>query len=263
MRSTAPCKTGITIVFSCLCVFLFVAILHAGPLEDCSEYTQIGIPGHEGDLLCRKGYLLAHSQINKTPSWVIEHLTADKANANVVQRYDKFQADPDIETDKRATLTDYKNSGYDRGHMAPSADMKWDKDAMIECFYLSNMVPQVGMGMNRGIWAQLENNVRNWASSRGGLFVITGPIFVNIEKKTIGKNHVAVPTHLYKIVFDSNTDEAIAFIMPNMSLNTKDMPNYIVRIRDIEDLTGLDFLSALDKQRQDSIEIKQADGLWK
>ncbi|MBV5339174.1 MAG: DNA/RNA non-specific endonuclease [Deltaproteobacteria bacterium] len=256
-------KKSLFTFLSIICLFTNALVVLAGPLEDCSEYAQMGVPGHVGDLLCRKGYLLAHSQDNKTPFWVIEHLTADKAKANVVQRYNKFQADPDLEQDKRATLSDYKNSGYDRGHMAPSADMKWDKDAMIECFYLSNMVPQVGKGMNQGIWAQLENNVRDWASTRERLFVITGPIFVNVEKKTIGKNQVAVPTHLYKIVFDPKTDEAIAFIMPNMALNTKDMPNYIVRIRDIEDLTGLDFLSTLDKQKQDSIEITKADGLWK
>ncbi|MBV5329339.1 MAG: DNA/RNA non-specific endonuclease [Chlorobium sp.] len=87
-------------------------------------------------------------------------------------------------------------------------------------------------------------------------------LFISIKKKTIGKNQVAVPTHLYKIIVDPHTDEAIAFVLPNMSFNPKDLPNYIVQIRDIEDLTGLDFLSALDKQKQDSIEIKKADGLW-
>lgn len=255
-------KKSLLAFLSIICLFTNAEVILAGPLEDCSEYTQIGVPGHAGDLLCRKGYLLAHSQDNKTPFWVIEHLTTDRAKANVVQRYNKFQADPDLEKDTRATLSDYKNSGYDRGHMAPAADMKWDKDAMIQCFYLSNMVPQVGKGMNQGIWAQLEDDVRNWARSRGDLFVITGPVYVNKEKLTVGKNQVAVPTHLYKIIFDPNTDEVIAFIMPNMSFNTNDLPNYIVRIRDIEDLTGLDFLSALDKQKQDSIEIKKADGLW-
>lgn len=73
---------------------------------------------------------------------------------------------------------------------------------------------------------------------------------------------MAVPTHLYKIVFDPNTDESIAFIMPNIPLNIKDMPNYIVTIRDIENLTDLDFLSVFDKQRQDSIELNKASQLW-
>jgi endonuclease G, mitochondrial len=149
-------KKSIMALAAMVCLFTSTGILFAGPLEDCAEYAQMGVPGHKGDLLCRRGYLLAHSPENKTPFWVIEHLTADKANANVVQRYNKFQADPDLEKGKRAELSDYKSSGYDRGHMAPSADMKWDQDAMIECFYLSNMAPQVGKGMNRGIWARLK-----------------------------------------------------------------------------------------------------------
>ena len=73
---------------------------------------------------------------------------------------------------------------------------------------------------------------------------------------------MAVPTHLYKIVYDPNKAEAIAFIMPNEKLDSKDMPKYIVTIRDVENKTGLDFLSNLDKQAQDVIETKKAEGLW-
>ncbi len=255
-------KKRLTIFLLFFCISLTTGTIYARPLEDCAEYATTGIPSQDGDLLCRTGYLLSHNPSNKTPNWVIEHLTADKANANVVQRYNKFQADPNIEEGKRAELSDYKKSGYDRGHMAPSADMKWDKDAMIECFYLSNMVPQIGKGMNQGIWARLEDKIRTWAINRGELFIFTGPIFAGEEKKSVGLNQVAVPTHLYKIIYDPNRNEAIAFIMPNTPLNTEDMPNYIVTIRDVEKMTGLDFLSALDKQKQDSIETKQADGLW-
>ncbi len=257
-----PFKNGITILFSCVCIITLAGILCAGPLEDCTEYTKMGVPGHDGYFLCRTGFLLSHSQENKTPFWVIEHLTAEKAKSNEVQRDNNFKADPDLKKGTRAELSDYKNSGYDRGHMAPSADMKWNRDAMIQCFYLSNMVPQVGKGMNQGIWAQLEDNVRNWAISRGDLYVFTGPIYSGENKITVGLNKVAVPTHLYKIVFDPNTEESIAFMMPNIPLNIKDMPNYIVTIRDIENLTGLDFLSVLDKQRQDSIELNKASQLW-
>ena len=255
-------KKSLIVLLGITCLFTSTGILVAGPLEDCSEYTRMGIPGHGGVLLCRQGYLLSESLENKTPYWVIEHLTAEKAQANVVQRYNKFQADPNLEKGKRAELSDYKNSGYDRGHMAPSADMKWDKDAMIECFYLSNMAPQVGKGMNRGIWARLEGDVRNWAISRGELFVFTGPIYQGVDKKTIGTTEVAVPTHFYKIIYDPNKGEAIAFIMPNAPLSTSDIPKYITTIREVEEETGLDFLSALDEQKQDDIETKHPDELW-
>jgi endonuclease G len=223
------------VIFAVVCLIACTGFLYAGPLEDCAEYVKLGVPGQQGELLCRKGYLLSHSSENKTPYWVIEHLTAEKANANAVQRYNKFQPDPDLEKGRRAELSDYKGSGYDRGHMAPSADMKWDEQAMIECFYLSNMVPQVGRGMNQGIWKDLEEKVRTWAIARGELFIFTGLVYEGGSRETIGKNKVAVPTHLYKIVYDSDKKEAIAFIMPNEPLKTSDMPLYIVTIRDIEE----------------------------
>ncbi len=147
-------------------IFSSFSFALAGRIEDCAEYSQLGVPGQQGEMLCRKGYLLAHSADKKTPIWVIEHLTAERASAKKVGRYGKFQPDPDLAQGKRAELSDYKNSGYDRGHMAPAADMKWNQDAMIQCFYLSNMVPQVGKYMNQGIWKVLEEDVRTWAITR-------------------------------------------------------------------------------------------------
>ncbi len=250
-----------TALFAIIAFILSLNIALAGPIDDCEEYAKLGIPGKNGELLCRKGFLLAHSSEYKTPIWVIEHLTAEKAKGNI-PRYNKFQPDPDLEEGKRAELSDYKKSGYDRGHMAPSADMRWDQQAMVECFYLSNMVPQVGKGMNQGIWKNLEEYIRGWAIDRNELYVFTGPIYEDGVKETIGNNKVAVPTHLYKIVYDPNKAEAIAFIMPNEKLETKNMPNYIVTIREVESKTGLDFLSNINKQDQDIIETNKAQGLW-
>jgi len=251
-------KTALFIII----IFFFISnITFAGSIDGCKEYSKLGIPGQQGELLCRKGYLLAHSSEHKTPIWVIEHLTAEKAQGSI-PRYDKFLPDPDLKEEERAELADYKNSGYDRGHMAPAADMKWDQQAMIECFYLSNMVPQVGKGMNQGIWKNLEEYIRKWAIDRNELYIFTGPVYEGEIKNTIGINKVAVPTHLYKIVYDPNKTEAIAFIIPNEKLDSKNMPNYIVTIRDVENKTGLDFLSNLDKQAQDEIETKKAKGLW-
>ena len=242
--------------------FVFCAgATFAESLEGCKEYAKLGIPGQQGELLCRKGLLLAHSPDNKTPIWVIEHLTTEKASGTL-PRYNKFQPDPDLDEGDRAELADYKGSGYDRGHMAPSADMRWDQQAMEECFYLSNMVPQVGKGMNQGIWKNLEEFVRDWTVERGELFIFTGPIYKNGVQKIIGKDKVAVPSHLYKIVYDPYKAEALAFLMPNAKLNSVDLPKYIVSIRDIEKETGLNFLSNLNPQVQELIETSPAAQIW-
>lgn len=251
------------LLFAFSVVFVFSSLAFTGPLEDCAEYAKFGVPGQDGDVLCRTGHLLAHDPIRKTPIWVAERLTAEKATSTVVPREaGSFRIDPGLKKGRRAGLSDYRKSGCDRGHMAPAADMHWDKQAMIDCFYLSNMVPQVGKGMNQGIWKDLEERVRTWAIDREELFIYTGPIYDGGVGKTIGKNKVAVPSRLYKIVYDPNKQEAIAFIMPNKALETEDLPLYIVTVRDVEGSTGLDFLSGLERKLQDSIETTRAEGLW-
>lgn len=238
----------------------FVHVVFAGPIEDCREFAAYGVPSLTGDLLCRRGFLLAHDPAKKTPVWVAEHLTRDKSKG-AVKRSDDFQPDSDLAHGKRAELADYKGSGYDRGHMAPAADMAWDDQAMTESFYLSNMVPQAGVGMNRGIWMELEKKVRRWAKERGELYVYSGPIY-DRQPKTIGRNRVAVPSFLFKVVLDPQEKEAIAVIMPNHKLNTADMPNYLVSVREVEKQTGLEFFSTLPVADQDRMETVRAPQFW-
>ncbi|MEN6373442.1 MAG: DNA/RNA non-specific endonuclease [Smithella sp.] len=80
----------------------------------------------------------------------VQKLFNDKEQGSI-PRYDKFRPDPDLKEEARAELSDYKKSGYERGHMAPAVDMRWYQKAMVECFFLFNMVPQVEIGMNQGI----------------------------------------------------------------------------------------------------------------
>ena len=238
-----------------------VASASAAQFDDCKDVVKMGIPSKTGTPLCRMGYALAHDPVKKTPIWVAERLTKDRARGKL-DRSDDFRPDPDLPTGRRAELADYKSasSKYDRGHMSPAANNAWDKDAMSESFYLSNMVPQVGPGMNRGIWKQLESYVRDWAKTRGEVYIYTGPIYPRgIPWKTIGKNKVGVPVALYKIVYDPNANEAIAFIMPNKKLRTKDMPDYIVTISDVEKQTGLTFLTELSANEKGAIHKKKAD----
>lgn len=238
-----------------------INIAQAGTIEDCNEYARLGVPSKQGELLCRKGFLLAHSPKYKTPLWVIEHLTAEKAQGKL-PIFNKFQPDPDLPAGERAELDDYKNSAYNKGQMALAANMKWNQQAMEESFYLSNTIPQVVEGMNQGIWNKIEERIRDTAIARGGLYIFTGPIYEDGVMKTIGINKVAVPTHIFKIVYDPYKVEAIALIMPNEVLYTGNMHKYVVTIRDIEKKTGLNFLSNLNEHVQDVIENKKAQAFW-
>ncbi|MEK7477734.1 MAG: DNA/RNA non-specific endonuclease [Candidatus Coatesbacteria bacterium] len=235
----------------------------------CDEFLKYGNPSdtpqHSSDhlvFLCRKGYALAHSPDCKEPVWVAEHLLASRAKK--VKRSDDFRPDPDLKEGERSELSDYKGSDYDRGHMAPAEDMSWDATAMSQSFLLSNMSPQVGVGFNQHIWKTLEMKVRLWAKLRGELYVFTGPIYASedIKRTHDSPKGVCIPTHYYKIIYDPVRFEAIAFVLPNAKLVTKDLPNYIVSIDHVEELTDLDFLKKLKKSVQKHLEAAVQPRLW-
>lgn len=131
-------------------------------------------PKSGGEIVKHTYYSLAYSEENEQAYWAYYQLTPEFINGGQA-RTDDFRADPAISTGS-AALSDYKSSGYDRGHLCPAADMKLNKTSMSETFYLSNMSPQVA-GFNRGIWSSVEDQVRKWALEFYGLDVATGPIF--------------------------------------------------------------------------------------
>ena len=248
-------------------LYIFVLLIFLAPpvygngLEGCEEHVKYGAPSLEPVLLCRTGYALSHDVDHKVPDWVAYHLTRKKMKGTFPRSND-FRPDPDLEPGQRAELKDYKRSGYDRGHMAPAGAMRWDAKAMSQSFLLSNMAPQVGPGFNRGIWRTLEGKVRKWTRERGELYIVTGPIYVSDALKTIGANKVSVPSHFYKVIFDPVRVEAIAFVLPNKKLKSKDLPTFIVSVDQVEALTDLDFLSEIEDSIEDLIESKKSECLW-
>jgi len=187
--------------------------------------------------LCRTGYAVGYSYHYKNPAYSVTRLTNTSVKGNI-KRVDSFKEDIDIPVEHRAHLSDYKGTQYDRGHMTPAGDMSWNYTAMIESFYLSNMIPQ-NASLNRGAWRQLETTVREWATIHKDIYVYTGPVFTN-NYISIGRG-VAVPQELFKIVYDPAKNMAIAFIIPNSDITVMEIPDHVVSIEEVERLTGLDF----------------------
>ncbi|WP_440993422.1 DNA/RNA non-specific endonuclease [Cysteiniphilum litorale] len=211
----------------------------------CNDFLKYGNPGGKVNLyLCREGYISAYNYETKQPSWVAYRLTAQSVSSKL-KRNDEFQPDPEVPAKYRAELSDYKRSGYDRGHLAPYAAMDFNKTSAKQSFYLSNMSPQKG-GLNRQGWAKLESDVRFWAQMYKEVYVYTGPVFKNSKThKTIGKNKIWVPEYFFKVVYAPKQDKAIAFIMPNARVDKKDVAKYRVSIKDVEERTGLTFFNTL------------------
>ena len=203
----------------------------------CNGHVVYGIPGPEDQLLCREGYTVGYNYDRKVPSWVAYRLTPVSVNKKF-KRSNKFKADTEIPAQYRSTLSDYKGSGYDRGHMAASATVDSSYNSLMESFLLSNMTPQLP-GLNRQGWRYLESYIREWTNERSKLYVVTGVMFKG-EHGVIGHG-VYVPTHFYKVVFDPDGQDAIAFLVPHRRLKKEELPVFIVCVDEIEQRTGLDY----------------------
>lgn len=163
--------------------------------------------------LCYSAFVIFHSGLTKTPLWAAERLTSDSLlAAKDIEREDEFYPETALPSDERAELFDYARSGFDRGHLAPAADMP-DELAMQQSFSLANIIPQTPQS-NRYLWKEIEGVVRSIAKSRGELYVITGPAFLGTTLEALG-GRVAIPTHVFKAIYDPATGEAGAYITTN------------------------------------------------
>ena len=162
--------------------------------------------------LCFNGFNVMYSGVSKTPLWVAEALTPQRLSQKI-PREDSFHEENNVATEHRATLSDYRGSGYDRGHMAPNADMP-NKAAQFDSFSLANMVPQAPQN-NQQVWRELEEATRALVTKQKlDVFVVTGPVFQGKKLKTIGQG-VIVPSAVYKAVYMPKTGAIGAYYAPN------------------------------------------------
>lgn len=225
----------------------------------CSSHVIWGAPQissgeNEITYLCRSGYAVAYKNTLKNPLYVVEHLTTTRIGKEI--RTNNFRIDYDLKENYRTTTIDYIRSGFDKGHMSPAANNSSNKKSMSESFLLSNIVPQ-NSKLNRGIWRKLEILIRDWVVKENReLFIIQGTIF-EPGYQTIG-NKVAVPSKLFKIVFDFKRKEVISFIVPNSSPGIQSLKSFVSTIREIEISSEINFFPEISKELQ-SIESRTPD----
>lgn len=202
-----------------------------------------------GQTVQHEFYTLSYSEKYEQAEWVAYQLTENQlVNNNFKRPY--FQQDPKVKTES-ANYWNYKNSGYNKGHLCPAADRAFSEFAFNETFLTSNISPQI-YEFNGGIWNELEQKVRFWAKKNKSLFVVTGGILTP-DLKTIGEENVAVPNYFYKIILDYQQPEikAIAFIIPHEK-SEKALSKFVVSIDEVENQTGIDFFPDLP----DDVEIE-------
>lgn len=206
------------------------------------------------DIIHREGYTLGHSSKYKMAIWVCEEIRREELIGNAKRR-DHFKPDPFLINGESPNISDYKYSGYDRGHLAAADNYKNDQRLNDETFFLSNISPQIHT-FNTGVWKRLELQIRNWAFHYGKIYVITGPLFLEISEvasksfidlKINGRDRVRIPPFFYKIlVKDKEILSVFALVVrhepisPNIKLNSLIFP-----VQWIEDRSSIDFLPAL------------------
>lgn len=207
--------------------------------------------GQRATLLCNDGYAVLASGISHGAIWSAEHLTTSSlAIARDTPRRGKFHADSRLPFADQAQLSDYRRSGYDRGHMSPSGDMPGDR-AQQQSFSLANMVPQASP-LNRGVWEGIESAVRDLAVSEGQLYAVTGVLFQGSQIQSIGGDGVLVPTETWKAVYDPAAGGAAAYLCTNT-----DTPNCsTTSITHLTELTHIDSFPALpDRIKQTAMQL--------
>ncbi len=227
-----------------------------------TELEQVVSPeGLQEQILRRFAYTVSYNKNTRCPNWVAWHLTADHTTGPYKRDGLSFVEDEEVPS-PRATNYDYSRSGYDRGHMCPSGDNKWNQTAQTQSFIYTNCCPQLH-NLNEGDWNELEMKCRNWAEKYGEVWIACGPIFLNKTHKTIGKNKVVVPEAFFKVVLakDGSGYKAIGFIYRNEKTD-KHLSQYVNTIDDVERITGYDFFAALPDDVEKAVEATADYDSW-
>lgn len=196
-------------------------------------------------------YFTSYSHRFGQPLWVAYELYQPRL-IKVAKRPQRFKTDPLI-SPETVNHNDYTHSGFDRGHLAPAADMAWSSITMKESFFTSNISPQRPR-FNRGIWKKLETKIRSWASDESHLFIVTGPVF-DSQKNHIGKSQkIKVPAYFFKAVLDTaGNDKCIAFLFPNQKSN-EPLTSFAMSVDKLESLLNRDLFPMLDDAVEEKIE---------
>lgn len=228
-------------------VLVYIALLGSlnalAAFEDCKDLfpnQQIPSSSQVGRDLCFDSFAIYYSPQDKKPIYTVEKLNKEKLSAPHPRRSNQFYEEARLPFAERALLSDYRGSGFDRGHNAPAGDMSNER-SMAQSFSLANMMPQARQN-NQGIWAKnVEEPTRAYVKrSTGDIYVFTGSTGNN---GSIGKSRVTIPSYLYKLVYDPNKKTAWAYWIENTNEAKMTPP---ITYQELVQKTGIDFHLPVD-----------------
>ena len=220
------------------------------------NHRKPGEPCETDLVLDRQGYSLGYSYTHKTALWVSYIISDGSANLDLGSR-GNFYADQDIPEEYRVQPEEHVNTGYDKGHLAPSATIDFSPRANRETYALSNVVFQ-DPRLNRQAWSKVEDLEREWTTTKGKLYVVTGPLYSSRPKKV---NDIPIPSSFYKVIYAYGADRAIAFLFPNKAVANQMVWKYAMSVAQLEQESGLTFFTNFRAKTREQI-IRSVDIDW-
>jgi len=219
-------------------------------------------------LLENSGWKIGYDEDRRNPAWVAYTVPGEVRFPD----HKRLAFSVDQRTSARVSPADYTNTGFSRGHMAPSFAMytRHGADVQREAYRMSNICPQK-QELNGGIWNDLEEyeggqraDDPSWARRYGWVLVLTGPIYAETPQFLPGQAKIEIPDEFFKIVLRIELDRPIvlAFRFPHEEAERRSLEAYLVSVDEIERLTGLDFFSALADEIENALEGTAATLLW-
>ncbi len=250
-----------------LCIFLSISCQRVGTLKrhnsknDTKEGLELPAISSSEQVIKHVGYTTSYNSTTLNPDWVAYELTFDEIQGNLKGK-SSFCWDPDVKG-RKSKREDYKNNqGWDKGHMAPKADMKWSVQAYEESFFLSNICPQ-NHDLNVGDWLKTENLARRMAEKYQRVYIICGPVFSDLTHGTLGENKVYIPDGFFKalMVQAGTSYRSIGFYMSN-NAQKNHLRNYACTVDEIENLISRDLFTGLDDGIENSVESTYDLKFW-
>lgn len=251
------------ILMGAILILLLLLILKKGGVEEPTSGTRyvqtpekrqvVYWPAEHNQLVHYSTHSLSYNPDHKQSDWVAYILTREDLDGESDDALIEFKNDPDLE--EVAQMDDYETTDYEMGQLLPFEDRSGNLQARQETFFMSNVSPQK-KGFRRGIWRELEENIRNWARSSGRLYIVTGPV-LSEKSEVIGDRQIGVPEYFFKVILDMEGAEPkmIGFLIPNEG-SDEPLESFAQTVDEIEELTQIDFFKSilLDQKLEDSLE---------
>lgn len=213
-------------------------------------------------MIDHKYFKIAYNVERRLAEYVSYELTADHLRNKEADRANKFISDPLLVEKKLpyVVTSEYTKTGYDRGHLAPSADFAWSQEANNLTFVMSNMAPQTP-GLNRDAWKRLEAQVRKWACGEEKITVITGPVLAKNLPKL--KSGLEIPEDFFKIIIDETPPKkAIAFLYHQTDKGDV-LEERMVPMKNLETSTGVAFQEKFPELKSEKMRTPASLNEWK